>query len=297
MRRTVLLLLVTLIGVLSLSALLTYLLVGHGGSFGIGEGVAILEIHGTIGSSNDPGLLGEEGTTPQGFKELLKRAEGDRSVRAILIDINSPGGSVVASEEIAQAVKDAQKPTVAWLNEIAASGGYYVASSADYIVADRASITGSIGVISIFPEYSRLLEKLGVNMTVVKGGEYKDFSSGFRPMRPEEREMMENVTMELYDQFIGDVAANRNLSKDYVKQVAEGKIYTGPRAKELGLVDEVGSRDRALEEAARLGNITGEPEVVTYRRRAFLKEFVGVASVNFGYGMAKGLLEGTKPSY
>jgi protease-4 len=270
--------------------LTAYLLTVHGG-IAFGEKVAIIPIHGTISLSQDTGLFAQDRVTPDKFKEQLRKAERDSSVKAIVVDINSPGGSVVASEEIAYALKQASKPTVAWLSEIATSGAYYVASSADYIVADRACITGSIGVVSIFPEYSKLLEKLGINFTVIKGGEFKDFSSGFRPMTEEEKKMMEEVILEVYNQFIRDVAENRNFSLEYAQSIAEGKIYSGVKAKELGLVDEVGNRDRAIEIASHMGGIKGKPKVVTYRKGGLLEEFIKTAFTRIGYGFALGLIE------
>jgi protease-4 len=291
MRRVIFLGSVLLLSLLLLSLLITYLIAGRGDSFAFGDRVAVLEIHGTIGTGSSSGLFPEEGVTPQGFQALLDEAEADGSVKAILLDINSGGGSVVASEEIAAAIRESEKPTVAWLNEIAASGAYYIASAADYIVADRASLTGSIGVISIFPEYSRLLEKIGVNMTVFKGGRYKDFSSGFRPMTEEEEAMVRAITEEIYDQFLTEVAVNRNLSKDYVQEIAEGRIYTGTKAKELGLVDAVGGRKAALKKAAELGGIEGEPKTVSYRKTPLFEDWIGLAFRNLGYGLARGLVE------
>ncbi|MEE8168816.1 MAG: signal peptide peptidase SppA [Candidatus Hydrothermarchaeales archaeon] len=280
-----------LLGAFVVSLLLAFLLTKHDQGFAFGDKIAVVNVHGGISLSGATGFLGGDQATPQKFKEGLKKAEKDSSVKAILVDINSPGGSVVASAAIAEAIKEAEKPTVCWLGEIAASGGYYVASACDFIIADRATITGSLGVISVFPEYSKFLEKIGVNITVIKAGEFKDFSSGFRPMSDEEKEMMESVVLETYDVFLSDVAENRNLSFDYLKSVAEGKIYTGSKAKELGLVDEVGNRDYAIRKAAQLGGIEGEPSLVEYRKGTFLEEFVGVALERFGYGLAKGLVE------
>ncbi len=278
-----------LIAAFIISLISAFLVTRHTRNFAIGEKVALLKVHGTISLSGDGGFLSEEQATPRGFKGMLEQAEGDGSVKAILVEINSPGGSVVASEEMARAIKEAKKPVVCWLAEIATSGGYYVASACDLIVADRATITGSLGVISIFPEYSGLLGKLGVNMTVVKAGEFKDFSSGFRPMTEEELAMMSDVVNEIYETFLADIALNRNLSLDHVRNVAEGKIYTGPTAKELGLVDEIGSRQEAVERASKLGGIKGTPAVVEYRRGTFLREFVGAMAEGLGRGLARGI--------
>lgn len=280
-----------LIAAFIISIVSAFLVTRHARNFALGEKVALIRIHGTISLSDDAGLFGEDRATPRALTETLERAEGDGSVKAILVEINSPGGSVVASEEMAIAIKEAKKPVVCWLGEIATSGGYYIASACDLIVADRATITGSLGVLSVFPEYSRLLEKIGVNMTVVKAGEFKDFSSGFRPMTEEERRMMEEVVEETYETFLADVAANRNLSLDRLRTMAEGRIYTGQKAKELGLVDEIGSRRDAVDWASKLGGIKGTPSVVEYRRGTFLREFVGAAAEGLGYGLAKGIVE------
>lgn len=284
------------LGLLALIALgSAYFILKHaeGGSV-FGDKVAVIQVSGVIATSEDTGAFAEAQATPQRFKEQMDRAQSDSSVKAVVVEINSPGGSVIASEEMAKAIKKSKKPVVAWTAETAASGGYYVASAANYIVADNASIVGSIGVIWIMPEFSRLLDKLGVNMTVVKAGEFKDFGTGYRPMSQEEKEMIEAITSEIYDQFLEEVARNRNLSKEYVKSVAEGKIYIARKAKELKLVDEVGDKDAAIKKAAQLANISGEPQVVTYRRTALFGDFLGTASERFGYGFAKALLESAR---
>ena len=289
--RKILILLSLFIVILGISVIGAYIITKPDRDFVFGNRVALINIHGTISMSSDSSIFGETRATPENFERVFRQAEGDSSVKAILLDINTPGGSVVASGEIADVIKNSTKPTVAWLSEIATSGGYYIASAADYIVADRATITGSIGVISIFPEYSKLLEKIGVNVSVVKGGEYKDFSGGYRAMTEEEKEMLEDIVQEIYDEFIQEVAQNRNLSKGYVKSIAEGRVYTGTKAKELKLIDEVGNRDFALKKAAELGGIKGEPKVATYKRRAFFEDFISTAFARIGYGFAKALME------
>lgn len=266
----------------------------------IGDKVAVIEVHGVISSTESEGLLGVGGATPRNIRRQIERAEGDSSVKAILLEINSPGGTIVASEAIAEAVKDAKKPTVAWLGEIAASGGYYVASASDYIVADRGSMTGSIGVIFIFPQYESLLEKVGVKMRVIKAGKFKDIGSPYRNMTEEEEAIVNEWVQDAYNDFIQTVADNRNLSSSYVRTIAEGNIYTGRRAVELKLADQTGTRQEAINIAGHMGGIEGKPNVITYRERGFLRDFVGVASTRFGYGFARGLLSAQTtetPSY
>jgi len=290
MRKDIMIILALVIFIGGISVLIAYSLTKQEG-INYGDKVAVIPLYGAITMGD--GTLSSKGVTPAKLRRYFDQACEDSSVKAIVLEINSPGGSVVASEEIAELIKKCkkEKPVVAWLGDIATSGAYYVASSSSYIIADRASLTGSIGVISIFPEYSKLLEKVGVNVTIIKAGEYKDFASGFRPMNEKEKKMMQNVIIEIYDEFIGDVAKNRNLSKDYVEKLAEGKVYSGKKAKELGLVDEVGSREKAIKKAAELAGIEGEPKVVTYYKRSFFEELIGNSFERIGYGITKGFLE------
>ncbi|RLG58627.1 MAG: signal peptide peptidase SppA [Candidatus Hydrothermarchaeota archaeon] len=289
MRRDVVIILALLIFIGGVSILIAHSITKQ--SISYGDKVAIIPIYGEITMGD--GTLSSKGVTPTKLRKYFEQACEDSSIKAVVLEINSPGGSVVASEEIAELVKKCkkEKPVVAWLGDIATSGAYYVASSSSYIVADKASITGSIGVISIFPEYSGLLKKIGINVTIIKAGEYKDFASGFRPMREEEKEMMQSVIMEIYEEFIREVAENRNLSEEYIKKLAEGKIYSGKQAKEFGLVDEVGSKEKAIKKACELAGIEGEPEVITYYKRSFFEELLGNSFERIGYGIAKGLIE------
>lgn len=259
-----------------------------------GNRVAVVSISGVIAMESESGLFAEGATTPESVKSQIEHALEDDSVKAILLEVNSPGGSAVASDEIAEMVKEARKkkPVVAWLGEWATSGAYYVASAADYIVASPATVTGSVGVIFILPEYSELMRKLGVNMTVIKAGEHKDFARGYRPLTEEEEEMLQSVVDEIYDVFVREVAENRNLSPEYVRaSIASGSVFSASRAKELGLVDEIGTKERALEKAAELGGIEGKPEEVRYRRKTLFSELFAGAMQNFGYGFAKGVVE------
>jgi len=289
MRRDVVIILALLIFIGGVSILIAHSITKQ--SISYGDKVAIIPIYGEITMGD--GTLSSKGVTPTKLRKYFEQACEDSSIKAVVLEINSPGGSVVASEEIAELVKKCkkEKPVVAWLGDIATSGAYYVASSSSYIVADKASITGSIGVISIFPEYSGLLKKIGINVTIIKAGEYKDFASGFRPMREEEKEMMQSVIMEIYEEFIREIAENRNLSEEYIKKLAEGKIYSGKQAKEFGLVDEVGSKEKAIKKACELAGIEGEPEVITYYKRSFFEELLGNSFERIGYGIAKGLIE------
>jgi protease-4 len=283
--------------IIAVIILLVLVMISLGGAFlltrdgiEIGDKVAVIEVRGIISSAQSEGLFGAGGATPERIRSQLEKADKDSSVKAILIEVNSPGGTIVASEAIAEAIKDTKKPTVAWLGEIAASGGYYVASAADYIVADKGSMTGSIGVIFTLPQYDRLLDKIGVKMRVVKAGKYKDIGSPYRNMTEEEEAIINELVQSSYDDFVQTIAENRNLSVDYVRNVAEGNIYTGKKAVELELADQIGTRQDAINVAGHLGGIEGKPSLITYRERGFFRDFVGVASERFGYGFARGLL-------
>ncbi len=196
--------------------------------------VGVVKVYGTI--SSHEGIL-EETVTPEKFRDAFKEAEKDSDI--ILIVINSPGGSYYASLEIADIIKSSKKTTICYITEMATSGAYLVASSCDKIFSSKAAIIGSIGVIMFIPQYKKLLEKLGVNITIIKGGKYKDMFSGLRNLSEEEYTMLKNIVDYVYDEFVKEVAMNRNLSPSYVKEIAEGKIYIAEEAKKLGLIDDI----------------------------------------------------------
>ncbi|HDH41806.1 MAG TPA: signal peptide peptidase SppA [Candidatus Altiarchaeales archaeon] len=195
------------------------------------------------------------------IKKSLREADGDPTVRAVVLDINSGGGSVVASRELMRAIKNTSKPVVAWIGEAGASGAYYAATGADRIIADRDSLTGSIGVIMVVRHYYGLYQKLGINVTVIKAGKGKDIGSPYREMTEEEKEELKEMLNQIYHDFVSDVAKNRNLSFSYVENISDGTIYLGSKAKELGLIDDIGGIDDAIHLAAELGGIEGEPVV------------------------------------
>jgi protease-4 len=248
-----------------ISALLVFLTSGFGGSPSLGGGyVAVIPIKGDITSGGCGGGLLSGPVACASMNEIkasLNEANNDWSVDAILLDIDSGGGSSVASQELAVAVKDSKKPVVAYIGESGASGAYYIASAARKIVANRNSITGSIGVRMQVEQYYGLMEKLGVNVTVIKAGDDKDAGSPYRPMTDAEQEEFQHLVDKVYDEFVSSVAENRNLSVDYVRSVANGKIYLGSEAKELKLIDELGSFEYAVNVSAMEAGIEGEPKV------------------------------------
>lgn len=213
--------------------------------------VGVIEIKGAIISSQD---------TLKQIKEFRK----DSSVRAILVRIDSPGGSVGPSQEIYTEIRRTTpiKPVVVSMGSVAASGGYYIASAASHIIANPGTITGSIGVIIYFPNLRELFDKIGYQMTTIKSGQFKDIGNPSREMTPEEKELMQTTINETYSQFVRDVSKARNLPEEDVRKVADGRIIMGEKAQSLKLVDQLGNYEDAVAKAAELGNITGEPNLV-----------------------------------
>jgi protease-4 len=219
---------------------------------GVGDKVAIVELNGIIMSSRD-------------IVAQFKRYQKDKSIKAIVLRINSPGGGVAASQEIYQQVRhvrDSGKPIVASMGSIAASGGYYVALGADSIMANPATTTGSIGVIAEFPNYSKLMEKIGISMTVIKSGRFKDSGSPYRDATEADQEYLQAWIDDGYDQFITTVANERGLPKENIRQLADGRVYSGRQAYELALIDSLGTFEDAIQLAADMAGIEGEPRLI-----------------------------------
>lgn len=225
--------------------------------------VAVIYITGPLGFS-------QAGVGPDAEQVLkqLEKAAADTAVRAVVLRINSPGGSAAASQEIYRQVlklKAEGKKVVASLGDVAASGGYYIAAAADKIVANPATVTGSIGVIATVPNLEELYAKIGYKEQVFKSGPHKDMLSPGRPVTPEERQIISRIVAETYEDFVRVVAEGRKMPAERVRELADGRIYTGAQAKELGLVDALGGLDEAVSLAARLAGVKGKPRVVTYR--------------------------------
>lgn len=208
--------------------------------------VALIPIEGVILGTKDSQFIFESITSSPETISFIEKADKNPNIKAIILEINSPGGSAVASEEIANAVKKTNKTTVAWIREVGTSGAYWIASSADHIVADRVSITGSIGVIASYLEFPGLLEKYNITYRRLVSGKYKDIGSPYKEMTPEESAIFQQSLDEIRDYFVGEVAKNRKMSKKDVDKIANGLFYLGLQAKELGLVDELGSKDEVI---------------------------------------------------
>lgn len=217
-----------------------------------GERVAVIAVSGLI-SDSEPII------------EQLKRFGKDDSVKAIVLRIESPGGGVGPSQEIYEEVKKARakKPVLASMGALAASGGYYIACGAQRVYANPGTITGSIGVIMPFMNVKDLVEKLGVKGMTVKSGAFKDMGSPLRDMTPQERDLLQSVVDNVHMQFVNAVATGRNLKREDVLRIADGRIFSGEQARELGLVDVLGNLEDAITDAGKMGKIAGEPKVVT----------------------------------
>ena len=231
------------------------------------------------GSSPKVAVVSLSGTimTSRGIVATLQAYAENNSVKAIVLRIDSPGGGVAASQEIFEEVKsirDTVKPIVVSMGAIAASGGYYVSCGATRIVANPGTITGSIGVIAMFPNYAKLMEKLGLQMDVIKSGKYKDSGSPFRAMTEADKKYFQGVVENSFDQFLDTVAKQRKLPIDRLRKFADGRVFTGEQALKLGLVDTLGSLEDAISIAAKLGGIKGKPVVVEPRKQRTLVDML-----------------------
>jgi protease-4 len=209
-------------------------------------------------------------TSPSRVKEELEKAAQDDRVKAVVLKINSPGGTVSAADVILHELKafKAKKrvPVVVCLQGLAASGGYYVAQAGDTIIAYPTCITGSIGVIAMKFNLQELMNKVGVGEDVVKSGKWKDFWSPFRPATPQEKEMMQHIIDDFYREFVNVVAQGRKLSLKQALAVADGRIFTASQARDLGLVDQLGYLDDAIELARAKAGLETGAKVVRYHR-------------------------------
>jgi len=223
----------------------------------VGARIGIVEAKGTIGEAAPAGIDSDK------IVKLLKKYEKDDDIKAIVLRVDSPGGAVAPSQEIHDAVKriKARKKVVVSMGGMAASGGYYISAPADRIFAEPGTLTGSIGVIFLHFNVRGLLEWAKVEETTLKSGKYKDTLSPFRPIQETDREEIQSISDDVYSQFVQAVAQGRGMPEARVREIAEGRIYTGKRAKELKLVDELGGFDDAIAAAWGLAGQSGEPKV------------------------------------
>ncbi len=234
-----------------------------------GEKVGIVELTGNITSSRD-------------IIHSLKRFRENSSIKAIVIRIDSPGGAVGPAQEIFREIRKTvkTKKVIASMGSVAASGGYYVAAGANGIIANPGTITGSIGVIMGFANFQELLRKIGMVPVVIKSGQYKDIGSPVREMTKDERGILQNLSNRIHRQFIVDIAKGRGMDLSKVEGIADGRIFTGEEAKNLGLIDRLGNLEDAIEWAGRMGGIKGKISAVYVPKKKFsILNFIAESSV------------------
>jgi protease-4 len=225
-------------------------------TLGRGDKLAVVELKGAITSSED-------------VVRQLKKYRDDSGIKGIVLRIDSPGGAVVPSQEMYEEVKKTRevKPVIVSMGSVAASGGYYVACGASRLVANRGTLTGSIGVISEFLQLHEALAKLGIDVKTIKAGKMKDAGSSTRRMDPDHEKYFQQIMDQVHKQFIAVVEGARELEHTEALAIADGRVFTGEQAVELGLVDTLGTYEEAIQIAAAMCDIEGEPSLVKERER------------------------------
>jgi len=255
--------------------------------FFAGEQIAVIPLKGEIAS--EQGAF-SSALSSQEVIDRLEAAENDSSVGAILLDIDSPGGTIVSTKQIVAKVRQIKKPIVSWIGETGASGAYYIAAASDYIIADEDSITGSIGVLSVSANIEGLLEKIGVKVKILKEGKFKSMGSPYEEMTPEEEQLIQTLLSEAFSHFKRDILSFRKekLSAEKLEEIADGRILSGSQAKQLGLIDELGTREQAIQKTASLAGIKGKPITMDYSKKQ-----LGLFSIfsEAGKAMANGFLQ------
>lgn len=237
-----------------------------GGSTSIGQKVAVIDIRGII-------------TRSDATIKLLHTYRDDQSIKAIIVRIDSPGGSVAPVQEIYSELKKIEKPIVASMGGSAASGGYYIACAADTIVANPGTLTGSIGVIMQFTQLKGLYDKVGLGHKVIKSGDFKDTGSPFRELTEQERAVLQSTVDDVYNQFVDTIFEARGdlLTRDEVVELADGRIFSGKQALDSKLLDQLGNLPDAIEIAAKMADIEGKPKVVRKEKKTSLfEQLVGI---------------------
>ncbi len=287
---------IVIISVLVIFCVLSFIVAGILGLFitpNMDDGnVAVIKINGPITISESEQLISSQSASSTVIVSLIEEADKNPEIKAILLDINSGGGSPVASDEIAQAVKNTNKTTISVIRELGASGAYWIASASDHIIANRMSITGSIGVYSSMFDLSGFLEDNNVTYNLIKAGKYKGIGSPFKELTPEERYQVQKRINLIHDFFIEEIAVNRNLSYKEVEKLATGLWFLGSEAKDMGLVDELGGKNEAIDYIEKKLNIT--VDLVTYEyRRSLFDSFFMISSDSF-YSIGQGIGDSVK---
>jgi len=234
------------------------------------EKILVMSIDGIISGRARRSLLGSRPSMIQQVAAYLQRAQGDENIKVLLIKVNSPGGTVTASDILYHEIKTYKERSgakiVIAMMSLATSGGYYISLPADVIMAHPTTVTGSVGVIYLRPNFTGLMDKVGVSVGVNTSGPNKDMGSPYRPATDEENALFQDLTDDMARRFIGLVTQHRNLNKDQVQQIATARVLLADEAKDLGLVDSIGYLDDAVNKAKEIAGLNKEARVVAYRR-------------------------------
>ncbi len=267
----------------------------------IEDGVARINLSGPIQTMGSP--FADMIITPSRVEEKLQRAEETRGIEAVVMHVDSPGGSVAASQEIYDMIDDYDMPVVMTMGDMAASGGYYISAPADAIIARPGSMTGSIGVIFTLYDPDELLDNIGIEREIIKSGEHKDMFS--RSPEEDEREIIQNMSDTAYDQFIQAIVEGRDMDEEEVRELATGEIYMGSQAKDLGLVDELGGYSKALELAGEMAELDDPtyhelPEPPLFRQLFSLSaeavNYIRYSQIDYELKMLERLESGLSPA-
>lgn len=285
------------LGILLIFSLFMSIIIGSGEPV-VDYNTAVIPINGPITVDSSSGWFSDSTVSSTDTIELIEKAKNDPNVKAIIFEINSPGGSPVATDEIAMKIKSLKEDnitTVSWIRETGASGAYWIASSTDHIIANRMSIVGSIGVFGSYIEWYGLMDDYNVTYKRLVAGEYKDTGIPYRPMTEKEELYLQTKLDKLHDFFIRQVAENRNMSYAEVKLLATGEIFLGVEAIDNGLIDELGSEQQALDYVQSAINETVTTKKFSKQKSFFesLMETMNKNSFYMGQGIGDRLLKGT----
>ncbi len=244
--------------------------------------IAIVPIKGIVTSEGVPHLFlfpWRKVVSSTETIELLEEVKKKRSIKALVVEINSPGGTPFPCQEIAERIKNISKPTVAWVREYATSGAYWIASSCEAIVAGRLSRIGSVGVVSVRPDFSELMKKFGIDIETMASGVFKTLGLPYQKMAPQEREVVKEELDTIHKYFLEEISANRKLKDETLKEISSGRIYFGNKAKSLELIDYLGGKKEALEVARERAKIKSYG-IVDYNKKmrrptGLLKRLIG----------------------
>jgi len=270
--------------------LVGFALISFGLSFIVAEEqnkVSIIPVKGAISSTGSGSPLKSIGASSTKILDKLDKAEKDDTIKAIVLEIDSPGGAVIPSKEIMEKVLESEKTTIAWIRGSGASGAYWIASAADHVVADELSIIGSIGVTSSYLEFSDLFEEYGVTYQRLVTGKFKDTKSPFKQMTPEEEKAFMKKLYVIHDYFAESVATNRNLSANHIKTLATGEIFLGQEAFDIGLIDELGGEEEAINASEKLSGFK-DLRVVKHREPEGLLSYLVSSQIPFQIGQGMG---------